>query len=237
MNKTIFITGASSGIGFALCMKMIRKGFNVVGVARRVEKLAELNNHYSNHFLGVYADVTDIDSIKEAISLGIDKFGKIDILINNAGIGIIGPVGENSLEDWNTMIDVNVKGVMNVTNLLLPQLIQNKGHIITIDSIAAHEVFPGSVVYCASKHAAKAFTTGLEKELRGKVRVTKISPGYVNTEFKNHLKYKEYSDKMKASFENGLNPDTIADAIYFAINQDSNVAINEIMIRPFDNQE
>ncbi|WP_196892791.1 SDR family oxidoreductase [Aureivirga marina] len=235
MNKTIFITGASSGIGFALCMKMIRKGYNVVGIARRQERLEELNNHYSNHFLGLYGDVTNVESIQNAIEKGIERFGKIDILVNNAGIGILGPVEEAKLEDWNTMIDVNVKGVMNVTNLLLPQLIKNKGHIVTIDSIAAHEVYAGSAVYCASKFAARAFTTGLEKELRGKVRVTKISPGYVNTEFKDHLNNKEIQKNLKSSFENGLNPDSIADAIYFAINQDENIAINEIMIRPFGN--
>ncbi len=233
MNRTVLITGASSGIGKDLSIALMEKGHTVVGIARRMEKLKEIENQFPQLFVPIEADVTQTSAILEAKQQLEDKNREIDVLINNAGIGMLGPIAEADLNEWHTMVDVNVKGLLTVTHTFLSQLISTKGHIINIDSVAGHEVYPESVVYCSTKWAVRALSIGLEKELRGKVKITNISPGPVETEFPTHTQHERKASEMKDYFKNVLTAEDITRTVLFALESPKGIAINELTIRPF----
>ena len=233
MSKTILITGASSGIGKDVSKALMKKGYFVIGMARRVEKLNELKNEFPGQFTGIELDVTNTEAVIQSRREIQQSHSTIDVLINNAGIGMLGPLSEAPLEDWHTMADVNYKGLLSITHTFLPDLIQSKGHLINIDSVAGHEVYPESVVYCSTKWAVRALSLGIEKELRGKVKVTNISPGPVETEFPNHTNHERKAKEMENYFKNVLTAQDIANSILFAIESPQHVAINELTIRPF----
>lgn len=179
-------------------------------------------------------DVTNIDDVKRMVDSTIKKFGSIDVLVNNAGVGHLGPFEEGKLEEWHNMFDINVKGLLSCIHSSLPYLLKSKGHVFNIASVAAHEVFPGSVVYCASKHAVNAITVGIRKEFREKIKVTNISPGAVSTEFFHHTSHEKTKENFKSYFENNeaLVADDIAEVILETLKKPARVAINEIIIRP-----
>lgn len=229
--KTALVTGASSGIGYAIAEKLLKEGYNVGGLARRVEKLAPLEKY--PEFLPIKADVTNVLDVKWAHSAMIERFGQTNIIVNNAGVGYLGRMDETDLKEWHKMFDVNVNGLLTVTHTWLPELKDKQGHIINIDSVAGHEVYPDGIVYCATKHAVRTISVGLEKELKGMVRVTNISPGPVETEFADHTTHPEKSAQMQDYFKNVLKSEDIANAVWYAISQPDHVAINEVMVRPF----
>lgn len=234
MNKTAIITGASSGIGAATAIKLNKAGYNVVLAARRTDKMQSLVSQLGENHLIVPTDVTSVDDVKNLIELTKSTFGSIDVLVNNAGLGYLGPIAEGKLDEWHTMVDVNVKGLLNCLHTALPHLLETKGYIFNIASVAAHEVFPGSVVYCATKHAVNAITIGIRKEYRDKLKVCNISPGAVHTEFFEHTTHPDTARNFKDYFEKNetLLPQDIADAILEVLTKPSRVAINEIIIRP-----
>lgn len=232
--KTVIITGASSGIGAETAVLLNRKGYQVVLAARRMNKLENIAERLNEHHLLVKVDVCKVQEVESLVKQTIDKFGKIDVLINNAGLGYIAPLAEGKLEDWHQMFNVNVNGLLTCTHKSLPYLLKEKGTIINIASVAAHEVFPNTVVYCATKHAVNAITLGIRKEFRDKVKVCNISPGAVQTEF---LEQSEESNNVKQMRDFFFNNETlkgidIAEAIYEVLSKPAHVAINEVIIRP-----
>ncbi|NQX91505.1 MAG: SDR family oxidoreductase [Flavobacteriales bacterium] len=230
--KRILITGASSGIGKAAAQKLDRDGHSLVLLSRRKDALEEVQSTLKGDHLIIEADVTKPNEIESAIQQIDSKLGGLDTVLNNAGLGIFDPVAEGKLEDWHTMIDVNIKGVLNVLHSALPLLRKSKGHLINVGSVASHNVFPNSGVYCATKHAVLAISESIRIELAQEVRVTTISPGAVNTEFINQTNNQDLLKDYKSYFAAGMTPEIIADQISWAVNAPEDVVISEIMIRP-----
>lgn len=232
--KTAIITGASSGIGAATAKLLNKNGYNVVLAARRIEKLDALSKELDvNHHI-VQTDVTIVADVENLVKESIEKFGAIDVLVNNAGLGMVAPMHEGKLEDWHRMFNVNVNGLLSCIHKALPYLLESEGTIINIASVAAHEVFPNTVVYCATKHAVNAITIGMRKEFRDKVKVCNISPGAVQTEFLEQSAVNEQTKQMKDYFFNNetLQSEDIAEAILDVLSKPKRVAINEVIIRP-----
>ena len=231
--KVVIITGASSGIGEAAVNRLIEDGHLVVAFARRAERLETLKEKWGGRIVTVTGDVTNTDDVKELVDQTIVKFGRIDVLVNNAGVGILAPLASGELKDWQQMINVNVIGVLNCLHTCLPHLIESKGHIFNIASVASHDVFPNAVVYCASKYAVNAITLGFRKEFRGDVKITNISPGTVETEFQEH----STDPGIKAGFEKSLQGPVIkskdiADAISHILHLPGHLVVNEYIVRP-----
>jgi len=230
VTKTAIVTGASSGIGKAIAQKLTSEGVNVALVARRQEKLAvierEINENSSNSgkALAIPTDVSNRNEVESMVHEARNKFGPIDIYINNAGVMLNALVTEGQVEKWDQMIDVNVKGVLYGIHAVIPSMLQRKkGHIINISSVSGLEVTKRSTVYSATKFAVRAISMGLEKELaRTGVRVTNISPGMVDTDL---VRRQVVDRKMLEAYD-------IADAVYYAIRQPDYVNVNEITIRP-----
>ncbi len=233
MKKVIVITGASSGIGAATARALSNSPHLVVLMARSKSKMEAIAGQMDCLSLVIETDVTDVESVNEALNTVTEKFGGIDVLINNAGLGFFDPIDAGKLSEWHTMIDVNFKGLLNVVHGALPLLKKSSnGHIINVASVAAHQVFPNSAVYSATKHAVLALSKGLHQELQKDLKVTTISPGAVNTPFVDQTTNKEMIDDLKAYFAKGMSPDTIAQQIVYAIEQPKEVTISEIIVRP-----
>lgn len=232
--KTAIITGASSGIGAATAKLLNKNGYNVVLAARRIEKLDALSKELDVNHHVVQTDVTQVADVERLVKESIEKFGAIDVLVNNAGLGMVAPMHEGKLEDWHRMFNVNVNGLLSCIHKALPYLLKSEGTVINIASVAAHEVFPNTVVYCATKHAVNAITIGMRKEFRDKVKVCNISPGAVQTEFLEQSAVNEQTKQMKDYFFNNetLQSEDIAEAILDVLSKPKRVAINEVIIRP-----
>ncbi len=230
--KNIIITGASSGIGEAVARKLALSNHQLLLIARNEKKLLKLQEELGAKVEIAVCDVRDHNLIGEKINDIKSKWGQIDVLINNAGIGFFDPLSDGHLEQWHEMIDTNVKGLLNCIHAALPYLIASKGQIINIGSVGAHQVFPNSGVYCATKHAVLAISESIRIELADKVRVTTISPGSVNTSFIDSSTNKSMLDQYKDYFATGLSPDLVADQILHAINCPIESVISEIIIRP-----
>jgi len=230
--SNIIITGASSGIGMALAHQAAKE-HRLMLLGRNEKVLKELLAALpGNHRMSI-CDVTQLEDCKNAVALAQKELGPIDVLINNAGLGYFDPLDQGKLEDWHHMVDVNVKGILSMLHLCLPDLISRQGHIINLGSVASHHVFPDSGVYCATKHAVLAISESIRIELMGKVRVTTISPGAVNTDFINKTHNEDIHAKMKEYFATSMKPETIAKQIMHALNAPKDSVINEILIRPF----
>lgn len=229
-NKVFIISGASSGIGYETAKALKAEGATVVGFARRIEKLQSLTD------LGVeihQADVTKFTEVSELVEKTVAKYGQLDGIINNAGVGHLGPFEEGKIAEWDNMIDVNLKGLLYCIHAALPHLKATQGHIVNLASVAAHAVNPLSVVYSATKFGVAVISEGMRKELGNKVKITQISPGAVETEFVSHTSHEKTLADFTKYFEAGaLKASDIADAILGALTANSNTIISEIIIRP-----
>lgn len=232
MTKIVFITGASSGIGKAAAEHVLKAGHTVFATARSEAALKALARSNPQAFNYAVADVTDVDAMKAAFLKCLESFGRIDVLVNNAGMGIFDPIASGKLDDWHTMFDVNVKGVLTCIHLAVPELRKTRGQLINITSVAAHNVFPNSGVYCSTKHAVLAISEAVRLELGTEIRVTSISPGSVNTAFIDQTRNEELLANYKDYFAAGLSPDDIARQILYTIEAPENQVISEIIIRP-----
>lgn len=230
--KRILITGATSGIGEATFKQAIKNGHTVFITGRNESILKKLAKENERTFY-FKTDVTDSDDVKKLSEEVIKKMGGIDVLMNNAGIGIFDKLIDSDLNDWHQMIDVNIKGMLNVLHYFLPHLISSNGQVINLGSVASHHVFPESGVYCATKHAVLAISESLRAELSKKIRVTTISPGSVNTPFIDQTKNQDLLSKFKPSFESGMTPEWVALQIMNTIEVEDGMNISEIIIRPF----
>ena len=232
MNKVIAITGASSGIGEATALRLAASGAKLVLGARREDRLAELARRTG----GVYrvTDVRERRDLEALVALACSTYGRLDVMINNAGIGPISLVDELRVEDWIEMIDVNIKGTLYGIAAALPVFrAQASGHIINTLSTAGLKIVPTMAVYAGTKNAIRAISEGLRQEAGPNLRVTVISPGMVATDFASSIT----SPAIRAQIEAGMGSiaipaDAIARAIAFAIEQPPDVEIGEIVVRP-----
>ena len=238
-DKVVLITGASSGIGYSTAKLLSKGGANIVAGARRTEKLDELKKEVENEngrITTTSLDVTRKEDCKSFAELALKEYGRIDVLVNNAGLMPLSFVKNLKLDEWDRMIDVNIKGVLHTTAAVLPSMLSNKsGHIVNISSVAGRIVFPAGSVYCATKFAITAFSEGLRQELsqRSNIRVTCIEPGVVATELTNTItdeSLKSFVDSVKNM--KALEAQDIANAILYAIDSPQHVNVNEILIRP-----
>ncbi len=233
---TAIITGASSGIGEATARELATHGVKVMLAARRTERLQTLQADIEQHG-GVAeshaTDVTDRNAVQALADETVRTFGKIDVLFNNAGLMPLSMLDKLRIDEWDQMIDVNIKGVLYGIAAVLPQMRkQGSGHIINCASVAGHKVFPGAAVYCATKHAVRALSEGLRAEAGSTIRTTIISPGAVKTELDQSIKDPEMHTAMQDVYKFAIQPDAIARAVRFAIEQPPEVDVNEILVRP-----
>jgi len=238
--KTALITGATSGIGEACAHLFAQQGYRLILVARResiLEKSAKhLSDKYAVEIKTLVADVRDKAVLAEVFNTLPAEWTKVDVLINNAGLSRgLDPIDKGDTDDWDAMIDTNVKGLLYVTKIVSNWMITNqKGHIINIGSIAGKEVYPNGNVYCATKHAVDALNKGMRVDLLPHgIKVTAINPGMVETEF-SLVRFKGDEDKAKKVYD-GMEPllaQDIADAIWFAVSRPAHVNINDMLIMP-----
>ena len=237
-DKVVIITGASSGMGEAAARHLAELGAVVVLGARRadrIEKLAKDIQQTGAQALAVKVDVTDLEQVKNLVDSAVRQFGRVDVILNNAGVMPLSPMDRVNVEEWNTMIDVNIKGVLNGIAAVLPYMKEQKsGQIINTSSVAGHKVFYGSAVYSATKYAVRALTEGLRMELKPyNIRTTIVCPGAVKTELLEHISEADIQQANKDYVgEVGISADSFARVVAFAISQPSDVDINEIIFRP-----
>ncbi|WP_409348272.1 SDR family oxidoreductase [Paenibacillus gyeongsangnamensis] len=236
-DKVIVITGASSGIGEATALLLAERGAKVVLGARRPDRLEALAARIAKVGGEVAYASTDVrrrDNLTNLINLANERFGKIDVLVNNAGVMPVSPLDDLRVEDWEDMIDVNIKGVLYGIAAALPVFRkQGFGHFVNTASTAGHKTVPNQAVYSATKFAVRAISEGLRQEAGEKVRVTIISPGFVRTNFAEGVTNPEVRARLEESRDKfAMPPEAIARAIAYAIEQPADVDVNEIVIRP-----
>ncbi len=234
-DKVIVITGASSGIGKATATMLAKKGAKVVVGARRKENLEALVEKLTSDGHTVSYQVTDVTKrgdIENLVQYAINTYGKIDIIINNAGIMLLSYLEKLKVDEWEKMVDVNIKGVLYGIAAALPvMLAQGYGHIINTSSIAGHTADPSAAVYSGTKFAVRAISQGLRKEMDGRVKVTVICPGVTETELGQDITDSGSAAALKELFKNSIPPEAIANAMIYAIEQPGNVDVSEIIVR------
>lgn len=236
--KVIVITGASSGLGEAASRHLAKEGAILVLAARRKERidgLAKEINENGGKASAKQTDVTQAEQLKDLVDFTIDTYGRIDVIINNAGLMPLSPLDRLKLDEWNQMIDVNIKGVLYGIAAALPYMQKQKsGHIINLSSVAGHKVWEGSAVYSATKFAVRALSEGLRQEMTPyNIRVTVVSPGAVATELLNSISESDIAEAVKADVNKiSVSPDAFARVVAFAISQPEDVDVNEVLFRP-----
>ncbi|WP_414444395.1 SDR family oxidoreductase [Burkholderia sp. 22PA0106] len=236
--KVIVITGASSGLGEAAARLLSARGAHVVLGARRAERLqalAEALNHPQHRALAVAADVTVRDDVKRLVDTAVDAFGRIDVMINNAGLMPLSPLERLKVDDWDQMIDVNLKGVLYGVAAALPHMQRQKGgQFVNVASVAGHKVMVNGAVYSATKHAVRALSEGLRQETKPwNIRTTIVSPGAVDSELKGSVTEPDIAQGMRDFYQaHAISADSFARAVAFAIEQPADVDVNEIVFRP-----
>jgi NADP-dependent 3-hydroxy acid dehydrogenase YdfG len=236
--KVVVITGGSSGLGEATARLLSAQGATVVLGARRVERLRSLADELTGRggkALAVATDVTDRGQVKGLVDAAVEAYGRIDVMINNAGLMPQAPLERLKVDEWDRMIDVNIKGVLYGIAAALPHMRRRKaGHIVNVSSVAGHKVGPGFTVYAATKHAVRALSEGLRQEMKPyNIRTTVISPGAVATELPDSVTEPDVAEGIRKFYEeNAIPADSFARAVAFAMSQPEDVDINEILFRP-----
>jgi NADP-dependent 3-hydroxy acid dehydrogenase YdfG len=236
--KVVVITGASSGLGEATARHLSGLGASVVLGARRVDRLQSLADELTGRggkALALVTDVTSRDQVKRLVDAAVEKYGRIDVMINNAGLMPQSLLERLKVDEWDRMIDVNIKGVLYGIAAALPHMKRQKaGHIVNVSSVAGHKVRPGGTVYSATKHAVRVISEGLRQEVKPyNIRTTVISPGAVDTELPDTITDPDVSAAMRKFYDDFAIPvDSFARAVAFAMSQPDDVDINEILFRP-----
>ena len=235
--KVVVITGASSGLGEATARLLSAQGATVVLGARRIDRLQSLAdelNGSGGKALAIATDVTDFDQVGKLVDAAVETYGRLDVIINNAGLMPSSPLERLKIDDWNRMIDVNIKGVLYGIAAALPYMKEQKaGHIINVSSVAGHKVRAGAAVYAATKHAVRALSEGLRQEVKPyNIRTTVISPGLVASELANTATEPDIAENMRKAYEIAIPAESFARAVAFAMSQPDDVDVNEILFRP-----
>jgi NADP-dependent 3-hydroxy acid dehydrogenase YdfG len=237
--KVVLITGASSGIGEATARRLATRRTFLVLAARRLDRLEQLALELTATGAQVHiaaTDVTDRASVEACVQQALREFGRIDVLVNNAGVAHLSMVEQLRYAEWMTMIDVNLKGALNMLDAVLPYMMaRRQGHVVNVSSLAGRKVFPGGAVYSLTKFGLRALSEGLKQELTApyNIRVTVLEPGTVKTEFVQHVAdealHQKYSEFLT---QDVLEPDDIAAAIEYALEQPARVNVTELKIEP-----
>ena len=240
MAKTALINGASSGIGLATAKKLAESGINLIITARRKDKIEalakELIEKYKVNVLTLTFDIRSYDEVKNAIESLPSEWADIDILVNNAGLAVgLAPIHKGEVDDWERMIDTNIKGLLYITRLVTPRMVERKtGHIINLSSIAGKHTYPNGNVYCATKHAVDSLSKAMRLDLLDyNIKVTQICPGAVETEF-SIVRFKGDESRAKQVYDGyeSLVAEDIAEAISFAVSAPAHVDIQDMLIMP-----
>jgi NADP-dependent 3-hydroxy acid dehydrogenase YdfG len=236
-NKVVAITGASSGIGEATALLLAERGAKVVLGARRLDRLESLATRITSAGGEAATAVTDVrrrEDLSNLVELAGERYGRLDVLVNNAGIGPISPLDDLRVEEWEQMIDINLKGVLYGIAAALPVFRrQGFGHFVNTASTAAYRVMPNQSVYAATKTAVRIVSEGLRQEAGEKLRVTVVSPGFTQTNFAEDVTNPEVRAQIAQSKDSfAMPPDAIARAIAFAIEQPPDIDVGEVVVRP-----
>lgn len=235
--KVVLVTGASSGIGEATALALSKAGARVAVGARRADRLGDLAGRASGEVLAVELDVTREQSCRAAVAATVERFGGLDVLVNNAGLMLSGPILGADTAEWTRMVETNLLGSMYMAHAALPHLLERKGVLVQISSTSGRTASAGGGVYAATKFGVNAFSEALRQEVTAQgVRVVVIEPGFVATELAGHITdpgmralARDLMNSMRT-----LEPDDIADAVLYAVRQPGHVAVNEILLRPTD---
>ena len=240
MNKKVLITGATSGIGKACAIKFVQNGYDVIITGRRNDRLEnlkkEIESKHNVQVLTLCFDIQKKEEVVKAVEKLDNKWKKIDVLVNNAGLALdLNPIQDGDFDNWDTMIDTNLKGLLYMSKLVSNLMIKNgSGHIINIGSIAGKEAYPNGNVYCATKHAVEGLTKAMRLDLfKHGIRVSQIAPGAVETEF-SEVRFhgdKETADKVYKGYT-PLTAEDVAESIYFVASRPDHVNINDLLIMP-----
>ncbi|RCH69967.1 SDR family NAD(P)-dependent oxidoreductase [Streptomyces sp. SDr-06] len=234
--KVVAVTGASSGIGEATARRLAADGHHLLLGARRTERLAALTKEITA--AGGTAsfkrlDVTDAADVQAFVSAARERHGRVDVMVNNAGVMPLSPLEALKIEEWDRMIDVNVRGVLHGITAALPAMrAQGGGHFVNVASVGAYEVSPTAAVYCATKFAVRAISEGLRQESNGDIRVTLVSPGVTESELADSVSDPAARAAMQSYRAVALPASAIADAIAYAVSQPPQVDVNEVVVRP-----
>lgn len=235
-DKVVVITGASSGLGEAAARLLAQRGAKLMLAARREDRLRAVSDEIEQAGGTVtyrVTDVTDRAQVRRLADAALERYGRIDVLVNNAGLMPLSPLDLLKVDEWDRMIDVNIKGVLYGIAAVLPHMRSRKqGHIINMSSVAGHKVFPTSAVYSATKYAVRAISEGVRQESSGEIRSTNISPGAVATERPSTISDADVAGNVDQIYADAIGADAIARAIAYAIEQPDDVDVNELIIRP-----
>jgi len=235
--KVVVITGASSGLGAATARRLVKERAAVVLGARRIDRIRALAEELAadgGKALAVETDVADRDQVRHLVDTAVETYGRIDVMLNNAGLMPLSPLERLKVDEWDRMIDVNIKGVLYGIAGALPHMkAQKSGHIINVSSVAGHKIIPSGAVYCATKFAVRALSEGLRQEVKPyNIRTTIISPGAVATELLDRISEPDVEAAVRAKTSFAIPADSFARMVAFAISQPEDVDVNEILFRP-----
>ncbi|GAA2118178.1 SDR family NAD(P)-dependent oxidoreductase [Actinomadura napierensis] len=235
--KVVLVTGASSGIGEATALALSAEGARVAAGARRADRLAALADKAPGEVLALDLNVADQDSVRAAVAATVERFGGLDVLVNNAGVMLSGPIAGADTTEWTRMVETNLLGSMYAVHAALPHLLERKGTVLQVSSTSGRTASASSGVYAATKFGINAFSEALRQEVTALgVRVVLVEPGFVSTELAGHITdpaIRAAAQEMAASMRT-LQPEDIANAVVYALTQPEHVAVNEILIRPTD---
>ncbi len=235
LDKTVLVTGASSGIGEAIARELAAAGANVMLGARRVDRLEQLADEIraaGGNAKARALDVTDRQDVGDFAEAARAEWGRVDVIVNNAGVMPLSPLAALKVDEWDRMVDVNIKGVLNGIAAVLPEMTaRGSGHVVNIASVGALTVSPTAAVYCATKFAVRAISDGLRQE-NDAIRVTCVHPGVVESELADTITDPGAAEAMRTYRAIALKPEAIARAVRFVIEQPEDVDVNEIVVRP-----
>lgn len=239
-DRTVLVTGASSGIGAAVARRCAAAGAEVVLAARRVDRLTVLAAELAE--LGARAhvralDVTDPQACRDVVASAVAETGRLDVLVNNAGVMLLGPVEESDPAEWDRMVATNLLGLMHLSHAALPHLLESRGTLVQMSSIAGRASMPGAAAYCATKHAVGAFSESLRLEVTARgVRVVLVEPGTAETELRTHITHGATRTAIdaRAAAMRQLRARDVADAVHYAVTAPAHVSVSEVLLRPTD---
>jgi len=231
--RVAVITGASSGIGAATARALARDGYRVALLARRADRIEAIAAELGDGAIAIQADVTDRDSLVAAAERVKSEFGGADILINNAGVMLLGPFGPEQRDDYEQMIEINLLGAITATEVFLDQIVAAGGDLVSISSVAGRTARPRNAVYAATKWGIVGWSEGLRQELQPNVRVMVIEPGAVETELTDHITHAETKAASKEYTRSlAIKSEDTAEVIAFAVSRPKRMTLNEILVRP-----